>query len=139
MHPILRNILAVVAGLLVGGALNWGIVKMGSFIITPPEGYDDSNMERMKSTMHLLGNKNFIFPFLAHSLGTLVGALLAVKIAVSHYMKFALAIGLFFMLGGIMMVLVLSAPTWFVVLDLAGAYIPMAWIGGKLAGCGKMD
>lgn len=27
----------------------------------------------------------------------------------------------------------LPSPTWFTILDLAGAYIPMAYLGGKLA------
>jgi hypothetical protein len=27
---------------------------------------------------------------------------------------------------------VLPAPTWFAIIDIALAYIPMAWIGGKL-------
>jgi hypothetical protein len=48
-------------------------------------------------------------------------------------MKFALAIGFFFLIGGIMNVFMLPSPLWFTILDLAGAYIPMAWLGGLLA------
>ena len=44
--------------------------------------------------------KNFVFPFLAHALGTLAGAFVAAKIAASHKMRFALAIGFLFLLGG---------------------------------------
>ena len=49
-------------------------------------------------------------------------------------MKFALGIGFFFMLGGIMMVAMFGGPVWFAVLDLVGAYVPMGLLGGILAG-----
>ncbi|PCH87099.1 MAG: hypothetical protein COB88_06185 [Flavobacteriales bacterium] len=132
MNPIVRNILAVIAGLFVGSAANMGIITIGGSIIPPPDGVDVSDMEGLKSAMHLFEPKHFISPFLAHALGTLVGALLAALIAANHKMKFALGIGVFFLFGGIAAVFMLPSPTWFAVLDLAGAYIPMAWLGGKL-------
>ncbi len=73
-----------------------------------------------------------MFPFLAHAIGTLVGAFIAALIAVNHKMKFALAIGIFFLIGGIINVMMLPSPIWFAILDIVGAYIPMAWIGGNL-------
>jgi hypothetical protein len=44
-----------------------------------------------------------------------------------------MGIGAFFLAGGIVNAFMLPAPVWFIVVDLAGAYIPMAWIGGKIA------
>ncbi len=134
MHPILKNVLAVIAGLLVGGAVNMGIVMVSGEIIPPPQGVDPSDMESLKANMHLFGAKHFIFPFLAHALGTLVGALVASLIAAGHQMKLALLIGGFFLLGGISMVMQLPSPMWFNVLDLVVAYIPMGWLGWKLSG-----
>jgi hypothetical protein len=67
-------------------------------------------------------------------LGTLVGAFIAAKVAASHKMMFALGIGVFFLLGGIMMVLMFGGPVWFAVLDLLGAYLPMGFLGGILGG-----
>jgi hypothetical protein len=89
-------------------------------------------MDGLKASMHLFEPKHFIFPFLAHALGTLVGAIVAALIAATHKMKFALAIGLFFIIGGIINVLTLPSPQWFTIVDLVGAYIPMGWIGGKI-------
>ncbi len=71
--------------------------------------------------------------FLAHALGTIVGALIAGRIATTHKMKFSLAIGGLFLLGGIMVNFMLPGPSWFALADILIAYIPMAWIGGKLA------
>jgi len=133
MNPILRNILAVIAGAFVGGAVNMGIITVSGSIIPPPEGVDVTDMESLKASMHLFEPRHFIFPFLAHALGTLVGAFLAAKLAVSHQMKLALFVGVFYLAGGIASTFMLPAPMWFVVLDLAAAYIPMGWLGGKLA------
>ena len=81
--------------------------------------------------------KHFIMPFLAHALGTLVGAFLAGSIAINHKMKFALGIGVFFLAGGITNVFMLPSPTWFILFDLILAYLPMAWLGGRLASRGE--
>jgi hypothetical protein len=47
-------------------------------------------------------------------------------------MKFALGLGVFFLLGGIAAAFMIPAPTWFIILDLVAAYIPMAYLAGKL-------
>ena len=111
-----------------------GIIIISGSIIPPPEGADVTTTEGLKASMHLFEPRHFIMPFLAHALGTLVGALLAARIAATHKMKFALAIGAFFLLGGIANVFMLPSPAWFNALDIIVAYIPMGWLGGKLAG-----
>ena len=132
MNAILRNILAVITGIIIGSIVNIGIINISGTIIPPPEGADITTMEGLKATMHLFKPIHFLFPFLAHALGTLVGAILAAMIAVNHKMRFALVIGLFFLIGGITSILLLPSPTWFAIVDIAGAYIPMAWMGAKL-------
>ncbi|PWK17717.1 hypothetical protein [Xanthomarina spongicola] len=133
MNSTVKNILAVVAGIIIGGIVNMGLINISGSIIPPPEGVDNTTMEGLKESMHLFQPKHFIFPFLAHALGTLVGAFIAAKIAATRKMTFALVIGAFFLLGGITSVMMLPSPTWFSILDIVGAYIPMAYIGGKLA------
>ena len=133
MNPIVKNILAVIAGLIIGSVVNMGLIMISGSVIPPPEGGDVTTMEGLKETMHLFEPKHFIFPFLAHALGTLVGAFVAATIAANNKMKFAIAIGCFFLIGGIINVVMLPSPTWFAILDIVGAYIPMAMIGGKLA------
>jgi len=132
MNPIVKNILAVISGLIFGSAVNMGIIMISGSIIPPPEGADVTTMEGLKAVIHLFEAKHFIFPFLAHALGTFAGALLTALIATSHKMKFALGIGAFFLIGGITNAFMLPAPAWFIILDLVGAYIPMAWFGGKM-------
>jgi hypothetical protein len=133
MSPIVKNILAVVTGIIVGSLVNMGIVMVSGSIIHPPAGADVTTVEGLKASLHLFQPKHFIFPFLAHALGTFAGAFLAAKIAANHKMKFALGIGVVFLAGGISNVFMLPSPTWFTVLDLVGAYIPMGYFAGKLA------
>lgn len=134
MNPTIKNVLAVLAGLIIGSIVNGGIISISGSIIPPPEGADLSSVEGMNAALHLLQPKHFLMPFLAHAIGTLVGAFVCAKMAASHQMKFALGIGVIFLIGGILAAIVIPAPTWFIVADLALAYIPMAWLGGRLAG-----
>ncbi len=133
MNPIIRNGLAVIAGLAAGSAVNMGLVIVGAEIIPPPAGVDVRDVESIKSGMHLFEFKHFIVPFVAHALGTLVGAFAAVFIAATSKMTVALVIGVLFLILGSINALMLPSPVWFVVVDLVGAYLPMAWIGAKLS------
>ena len=90
MNPIIKNILAIIAGWLGGSIINMGLVKIGHKLI-PIEGIDPNSMTELAAVMPTLEFKYFIFPFLAHALGTLTGAIIAGSIAVSHKMKFSLA------------------------------------------------
>ena len=134
MNPILRNILALIAGFVIGSIVNMGIIMLSGSIIPPPDGVNPADVESLKANIHLFQPKHFIFPFLAHALGTLAGAFTAAKLAAKHSMKLAFGIGVFFLLGGLMMIQMVPAPTWFNILDAVVAYIPMGWLGGKLAG-----
>lgn len=131
MNPIIKNILAVLAGIMVGSLVNMGIIQWSASIIPPPDGADATTMEGLKASIHLFRPKHFILPFLAHALGTFTGAFIAAIIASNHKMKFALGIGIFFLAGGITNIFLLPSPTWFTILDLVVAYIPMAYLAGR--------
>lgn len=133
MNSTLRNILAVVAGIIAGGAANMAIISVSGSIIPPPEGVDPSNMESIKESMHLFQPIHFLMPFLAHAVGSFTGALVAAFIAASHKMKFAIGLGAWTMIGGIMAATMIPSPTWFIVADLGLAYIPTAYLAGKIA------
>ena len=133
MGSILRSIIAVIVGLVAGSLINMGLIILGGQMVTPPAGADVTTMEGLRSSLHLFEPRHFLFPFLAHALGTLVGAFVAAILAATQRMKLALVIGACFLLGGIVNVFLLPSPIWFTGLDLIVAYIQMAWLGGKLA------
>ncbi len=133
MNPIIKNILAVIAGLVLGNTVNMGLIMISGSIIPLPYGADNTTMEGLAASMHLFEPKHFIFPFLAHALGTFTGAFLTFIIAANHKMRLALVIALFFLAGGIYMVFILPSPLWFNALDVIAAYFPMAILAAILA------
>lgn len=133
MNPTLKNILAIVIGAFAGGLVNMGIIMMSSSVIPPPNGVDVTTVESLKANIHLFEPRHFIMPFLAHAIGAFVGAYLAATIAETKKMRFAISIGLLFLIGGLTNAFILPAPAWFIALDLILAYIPTAMLGGRLA------
>ena len=126
MNAVLKNILGVIAGVVIGGMVNMGIVTISGSIIPPPEGVDMTTVEGIKAAADVLEAKHYLMPFLAHALGTLIGAMIAALIAATRKFTMAMIIGVFFLIGGISAAFMIPAPTWFVILDLGMAYIPMA-------------
>ena len=124
--------MAIIIGWFIGSAINMGLIEAGHTLI-PIEGLDPNDTKALAKVMPTLSTKYFIFPFLAHALGTLIGAIVAGWIAASHKVRFSLAIGALFLLGGIAVSFMLPAPIWFIACDIIIAYIPMAFIGGKIA------
>ncbi len=133
MNPVLRNGLAVVAGFVFGSVVNIGFVNLGMSMVPPPPGVDMSTPEGMTLGMSMLEPKHFLFPFLAHAFGTLAGAAAAARLGASHHAKLAMGVGVLFLCGGLAMVAMVPSPTWFAAVDLIFAYLPMAWIGARLA------
>lgn len=134
MSNVVRNVLAVLAGLVIGAIVNMVLITISPMVIPPPAGVDVNNMESLKAGMHLFEPKHFIMPFLAHALGSLIGAVAAFLIAGSYKARFAYVVGAIFLLGGIAAAVMLPAPVWYKVLDVVVAYIPMAWLGAQIGG-----
>lgn len=132
MNSIIKNILAVILGVFAGGAVNMGIIMISNYIIPPPAGADLKTMEGLLASMPLMEPKHFLMPFLAHALGTLIGAGITAAIISKHKMRFAIGISVWFLIGGIINVIILPSPLWFTLVDLIGAYLPMGYIAGKL-------
>lgn len=132
MPTLLRNVLAVLAGIVIGGAVNMALITLSPSLIPPPPGVDVSSAEGLSKAIHLFEPRHFVMPFLAHALGTLVGALVAHFFAATYRLRCAYAVGAFFLLGGLAASTMIPAPAWFIALDLLGAYIPMAWLGARI-------
>lgn len=129
MKTVIINIVAVVIGIVAGSCINMGIIMFSSSVIPPPQGADVTTTEGLKAAMHLFEPKHFIFPFLAHALGTLAGACITVLLATTRKLLFAMVIGMFFLAGGIASIFMLPSPLWYNCVDLLFAYIPMAYLG----------
>ena len=141
MKHWVRNVAALVAGLVVGSVVNMAIVAAGPALVPPPAGVDTSTAEGLAAGIHLFQPKHFLSPFLAHALGTLAGAFVAFLVAGSRKAAFAWTIGVLFLAGGVAAAVMFPAPAWFIALDLLLAYLPMAWlailVGRRLSASGS--
>ena len=74
MKQTLKNIAIVILGIIVGMIINIGLIILGAIIFSPPENFEPMNAMNWDL-------KYFIFPFLAHSIGTFSGALIVSKLS----------------------------------------------------------
>jgi hypothetical protein len=130
---ILRNIGSLILGIIAGMIVNYSMIAVGNMIIAPPLSEDITSPEGLKASMPFFEWQHFIFPFLAHALGTFVGAVIAAIVSADSKMKFAMTIGFFFLMGSVANMVLLPAPVWFSILDFVLAYVPMAYLGWMVA------
>ena len=126
MKKIFKNIGIVILGIIIGMIVNMGLIIFGGIIFTLSENFDPMNAINWDF-------KYFIFPLLAHSIGTLSGAFIVSKLSKNSHIIIPLIVGLYFLSGGIYMVTILPVPMWFISLDLIVCYIPMSLVGWKLS------
>lgn len=137
MPNLLRNVLAVIAGIVIGSAVNMGLISIGPTLVPPPPGVDMTTAEGLRAAIHLMEPRHYIMPFLAHALGTLAGALTAYLLSATNKRLVAYLIGVVFLCGGVAAAFIIPAPAWFVALDLVVAYLPMAWLGIQIGSRGQ--
>lgn len=121
MPPIVRSILAIIAGFVVIGALSFGTdAALMAAGVLPPHG-------QPVSTPLLLLAQGYVAVY------AIFGCWLAAYLAPSHPMRHALILGALGLAFNLMNAAALwnLYPKWFTILSLA-LVMPYAWIGGRL-------
>ena len=67
MPNLLRNVLAILAGIAIGGGVNMALITLSPSLIPPPTGVDVNNAESLSKAMHLFEPRHFVMPFLTYS------------------------------------------------------------------------
>jgi hypothetical protein len=132
MNSRIKNILIFVGALIIGMVMNFSVLEIMKFFIPDPKGFDLNTMEGLIKAMPFMTTKNFIGPFLAHAVGTLVGAVIVKRFAFENASRYSFGIGFFNLLAGISMIFSIPTPFWFEAIDLIFAYLPMAWLANKM-------
>ena len=132
MPPVLRSVLAVLAGLVVGSAVNMGLLWVNSLIFPLPAGVDGTDPAALSAALAKAPPTAWVLILLAHGGNALVGAWLAAKLAGRAPLVHGLTVGALVLCGGIANLRSIPAPLWVAVVDLA-LYLPAAWLGAKLA------
>jgi VIT1/CCC1 family predicted Fe2+/Mn2+ transporter len=140
---IIKNILiglgATVVGLFLGAMCNMGVLMLGPYVISPLPGINHLDINDLRYNIHLFEAKHYVMPFLAHAIGTLVGAFIAVKLCLLFHLSkqqailSAAIIGAMFLWAGIETSLTIHSPLTPMLVDAILCYIPMALAGYWLA------
>lgn len=130
-----RKILAVVLGFVAGSAFNMMMVMASSAVYPLPAGIDPNDFDAVKAhvTAHGWPTGALIMVLVAHAGGSFVSGFVCGLIAMRPWYAAAIGLGILWTCGGIAMLMMLPAPTWFAVTDVA-LYIPAALLGVRLGG-----
>ena len=129
MKGKIKYIVVFLVSLFAGAMLNGAVLNVGMKLIPPPEGFDMKDPKDLAEAMKFMSPKHFITPFVSHALGTLLSSVLFYYFSKSQNKVPLFLIGGLFFCGGLYMVIILTAPWTFNLLDLGLAYFPMAYLG----------
>ena len=128
MKNIIRNILAVIVGLVVGNIAIMGLHYLGMVFYPLPEGTEMNDMEAIIEYMSIAPLGSLWFVLLAHIGGTFIAGISTAL--VSKNIMPTYIIGGFFTLAGIYNLYMLPHPLWFNIEVIL--YLPAAIYGYKL-------
>jgi hypothetical protein len=132
---MIRKILAVVVGIIAGSAFNMGLVTFSQAMYPLPEGLDPNDFEALKAYVEANGVPTgaLMIVLAAHAGGSFVSGLVCGIIARRSWYWAAVILGILWTCGGVAMLIMLPAPTWFAVADVL-LYLPSALVGVRLGG-----
>ena len=132
---MIRKILAVLIGIAAGGVFNMAMVTASHAVYPLPEGLDPNDLEALRAHVEANGMPAgaMIMVLVAHAGGSFVSGFVCGLIALRSWYVAAVGVGLLWTCGGIAMLMLLPAPTWFAVADVV-LYVPAALLGVRLGG-----
>lgn len=128
---MLRNIGAVLAGMVAGSLVNMALILLNSFVLFPmPPGTHFNTPEQVSAYLATLPAVAFVVVMLAHLGQSFVGGWVAARLGGSQPMMLALIVGAFSLLGGILNMMSIRGPAWtYIELPL---YLVVAWAAGRI-------
>ena len=128
---MIRNILAVIGGLVAGMAVNMAIITLNTSVLYPmPEGIDQNDMVQFNAYIATLPTLAFFVVIAAHLGQSFVGGWVAARLGSSRPMLLAMIVGSLSLAGGIAAMMMIDGPTWMAIeLPL---YLVVAWYAGRI-------
>lgn len=127
---MLRDIGAVLAGMVVGGVANMAVILVSWAIWPMPEGMDMNDPEALQAYIATLPVAALLMAVLAHLLQAFLGGWVAARISADRPRVVAMIIGVLSMLGGILNMINLQGPGW--MWGEVPLYLVVAWLAGTL-------
>ena len=127
---MLRNIAAVIAGLVVGMIVNLALIQLNTVFYPLPDGVDMTNIAQMKDAVQGMPAAAWILVFAAHLGQAFVGGWVAARLGASRPMMLAMIVGVLSLAGGVANAVMLSAPVWtWIEMPF---YPVVAWLAGRM-------
>jgi len=136
---VVRNLLALIAGLVAGMGVNMALVSLNAYVLFPmPEGtampmsaeVSLEDMAQFQEYISGLPTTAFLVVLAAHIGQSFVGGWVAARLGSSRPMLLAMTVGVISLAGGIMNMMTIKGPTWmYIELPL---YLVVAWLAGRM-------
>ena len=128
---MLKNFGAVVVGLIAGMIFNMAVIQLNMAVLHPaPADLDPNDMEQFQAYMDGLPTLAFLVVMVAHLGQAFFGGWVAARLSASHAVAMSMIIGLLSLAGGILMMTMVSGPTWmYIELPL---YLVLAYVAGRM-------
>ncbi len=135
MNPVVRSILAVVAGMLAAFVLIGLVEAIGMKIYPPLPGLDPRDRESFKAAVASMPRGALLCVLVAYAAGSVVGGWVAARFAPKAKLMHAMIVGAILLGAGVMNMMMIPHPGWFWAAAIA-IYLLGAWSGGRAAGAG---
>ena len=128
---MIRNIIAVVVGVIVGMVFNMAVVILNTAVLFPvPEGFNWNDPEAVGAYFTDLPLTAFLVVLVAHLGQAFFGGLVAALISRNAAMTVAMIIGVLSMLAGIANMMMVPNPAWMWIE--VPLYLVAAWLAGRI-------
>ena len=128
MAPLLRNILAQIAGVITGIVCISVGETLGGRLYPPPAGFDPKNVEVVKQYAATLPPAALLIVLLSYAVGFSVAVFIATRMAATNHAVRGAVVGAFFGAATVMNLLAFPHPSWFWVGNFA-VLLGATWLG----------
>ena len=118
----MKNVLAVIAGLIVAMLIITGLELLSGLIFPLPEGADPRNIEWLKNNLDSIPTGTLIIVAFAHLAGIVGGMFTATLISGTKLLP-AYIVGALMLVATVVNLFMIPHPIWFKVTDMAGALV----------------
>ncbi len=130
--PALRSVIAVSAGIFLGGIAIFGVEALGHLVVRPPAGLDVTDPIAVRRVIATMPAVHFLPVLLAYVVGPALGAALAARMSPAHPLRHASIVAIVFLVGALMNFRNIPHPAWFVACSIV-AFMAAPFLGVRLA------
>lgn len=131
INSLMRNVLAMLAGVIVAMVLMVLLQSVAHQVYPPPAGLDYTKPEVREAIMMQAPMGALLIVLSSYLVGTLVGAWVAARLSADAPLRQGYLIGALLVAASVLNLRAVPHPLWFIVANMA-VVIAGAWIGARL-------